>query len=85
MQCSRKSPPSELVRLKPDGARATLAGSAEGMKGATVAFGRREADRRDIYVSTIGGTWFVPKHELEPARLVRVDVGMAVHPLPGQT
>lgn len=69
-------PARSLLRLAPDGQRTTLAGPAEGMTGATaVAFGRGEADRHCVYVTTTGGTMTLPEDELEPAKLVRVEVG----------
>lgn len=74
-------PAHSLVRLAPDGARTTLAGAGQGMVGSTaVAFGRTGADRHSVYVTTTGGTMTLPEDQLEPAKLVRVDlsgVGMA--------
>lgn len=71
-------PAHSLVRLAPDGTRTTLAGAEQGMVGATAAaFGRREADRRSIYVTTTGGTMTLPEDRLEAAKLVRVDGGGA--------
>ena len=68
-------PAHSLVRLAPDGARTTLAAAGQGMVGATAAaFGRTEADRRSIYVTTTGGTMTLPEDRLEPAKLVRVDL-----------
>jgi len=79
-------PAKSLVRLAPDGRRSTLAEAADGMVGSTaVAFGRTAADRHCVYVTTTGGTMTVPDDRLEPAKLVRVEVGGAGHPLlPGQ-
>lgn len=69
-------PAQSLVRLAPDGTRTTLAGAAQGMVGSTaVAFGRREADCRCVYVTTTGGTMTLPDDQIEPAKLVRVDLG----------
>jgi sugar lactone lactonase YvrE len=77
-------PARSLVRLAPDGRRATLAGPEHGMVGATaVAFGRTAADRHAVYVTTTGGTMTVSPDELEPAKLVRVDVGTIGQPLDG--
>ena len=71
-------PARSLVRLAPDGRRATLAGAEHGMVGATaVAFGRTAGDQHAVYVTTTGGTMTVPPDELEPAKLVRVDVAAA--------
>ena len=70
------------MRLLPDGLRTTLAGAAQGMVGSTaVAFGRTEAGQHSIYVTTTGGTWMLPDDQLEPAKLVRVEVGQTGHPL----
>ena len=67
-------PACSLVRLRPDGTRCTLAGSDEGLTGATaVAFGRTERDRGSVYVTTTGGTMTLPSEALETAKLVRVD------------
>ena len=78
-------PARSLVRLAADGSRTTLAGAAHGMLGATaVAFGRGPADRHAVYVTTTGGTMTVPPDELEPAKLVRVEVGAAGAPLLGR-
>ena len=75
-------PARSLVRLAPDGSRTTLAAAAHGMIGATaVAFGRTAADRHAVYVTTTGGTMTLPPDELEPAKLVRVDVGVPGAPL----
>lgn len=75
-------PARSLVRLAPDGSRTTLAGAAQGMVGATaVAFGRTSADRHAVYVTTTGGTMTVPADDLEPAKLVRVEVGVPGVPL----
>ena len=71
-------PAHSLVRLAPDGARTTLAAAGQGMVGSTaVAFGRTEADRRSVYVTTTGGTMTLPEDRLEPAKLVRVDLAGA--------
>lgn len=71
-----------LLRLAADGARTTLAGPSEGMVGSTaVAFGRTEADRTAIYITTTGGTWTVPEDEVEEAKLLRIDVGRPGAPL----
>ena len=67
-----------LVRLTPDGRRTTLAGAEHGMVGATaVAFGRTAVDRQAVYVTTTGGTMTVPPNDIEPAKLVRIDVAAA--------
>ena len=77
-------PAQSLMRLAPDGRRTTLAGSEQGMVGATaVAFGRGEDDRHSLYVTTTGGVLTVPDDKLEQAKLVRVDVGRPGHALLG--
>ena len=71
-------PAHSLVCLAPDGARSTLASAKQGMIGSTaVAFGRMNADRRSVYVTTTGGTMTLPDDRLEPAKLVRVDLAVA--------
>ena len=75
-------PARSLVRLAANGSRVTLAGAEHGMLGATaVAFGRGPADRHAVYVTTTGGMMTVPPDELEPAKLVRVEVGAPGAPL----
>jgi sugar lactone lactonase YvrE len=79
-------PAHSLVRLAPDGARATLGGKEHGLLCATaVAFGRTAADDRSVYVTTTGGTMILPSEQCEPAKLVRLDVGTVGHPLLGTT
>ena len=71
-------PAHSLVRLAPDGTRATLAAAEQGMVGSTAAaFGRTEGDRRSLYVTTTGGTMVLPEAQLEMAKLVRLDLGGA--------
>ena len=71
-------PAHSLVRLAPDGTRATLAAAEQGMVGSTAAaFGRTEGDRRSLYVTTTGGTMVLPEAQLETAKLVRLDLGGA--------
>ena len=75
-------PAQTVVRLSPDGRRSTLADAMDGMIGSTaIAFGRTAADRHCIYVTTTGGTWTVPDDRLEPAKLVRLEVGRTAYPL----
>lgn len=77
-------PAQSLLRLDPDGKRTTLAHAEHGLVGSTaVAFGRTDADRTCVYVTTTGGTWTVPDEKLEAAKLLRVDVGQAGQPLLG--
>jgi len=75
-------PANSLVRLAPNGDRATLATADHGLLCATaVAFGRTALDDRSVYVTTTGGTMVLPSEQGEPAKLVRVDVGAVGHPL----
>ena len=75
-------PARSLVRLAADGRRTTLAAAEHGMVGATaVAFGRAAGDRHAVYVTTTGGTMTMAPDELEPAKLVRVDVGVPGAPV----
>lgn len=67
-----------LVRLDPDGTRHTIAGPAEGMVGSTAAaFGRGSSDRHCLYVTTTGGVGAPFEGVLQPAKLVRLEVGGA--------
>jgi len=74
-----------LDRLSPGGVRVSLAGPAEGMAGSTAcAFGRTPRDRASLYVTTTGGIVTPPDGVLQPAKLVRLDVGVDGAPLPEQ-
>jgi len=71
-----------LVRLAPNGTRQTLAGPGEGMVGSTAAaFGRRTDDRTALYVTATGGVFAPFEGKLQPAKLVRLDVGIEGAPL----
>lgn len=71
-----------LVRLTEAGMRATLAGPAEGMVGSTAAaFGRSDADRTTLYVTTTGGVFMPYQDKVQPAKLVQVEIGIAGAPL----
>ncbi len=71
-----------LVRLTRAGTRATLAGPAEGMVGSTAAaFGRTSADRTALYVTTTGGVFMPYQGTVQPAKLVRVEIGIEGAPL----
>ena len=71
-------PARSLLRLALNGTRTTLAGPDQGMTGATaVAFGRTGHDQHSVYVTTTGGTMTLPDDQLEMAKLVRVDIGVA--------
>jgi sugar lactone lactonase YvrE len=65
-----------LDRLTPNGERVTLGGVAQGLAGSTAcAFGREGEDRTALYVTTTGGIVTPPGGALQPAKLVRLDVG----------
>jgi hypothetical protein len=65
-------------RIAPDGARATIGGPDQGLAGSTAcAFGRTEGDRTSLYVTTTGGIVMPPGGVLQPAKLVRLAVGVA--------
>jgi hypothetical protein len=66
-----------LVRLDPDGTRTTLAGPAQGMAGSTAAaFGRGQTDRLALYVTATGGVGAPFEGKLQPAKLVRLEIGV---------
>ncbi len=63
-------------RLAPTGQRVSLGGAAAGLAGSTAcAFGRHGDERGALYVTTTGGIVMPPNGVLEPAKLVRLDVG----------
>jgi len=73
-----------LDRRASDGTRIALAGPDQGMAGSTAcAFGRRGAERSALYVTTTGGIVGPVDGILQPARLVRLDIGAEGYPLPG--
>jgi len=77
-------PANTILRLAPDGARQTLVGPDEGAVGATaVAFGRAAADAKSLYFTTTGGAWSPYRGQVQPAKLVRCEVGVSGHPLLG--
>ena len=75
-----------LDRLSPSGERVSLGGIAQGLAGSTAcAFGRHGAERQALYVTTTGGIVLPPDGVLQPARLVRLGLGVDGYPLSGQT
>jgi sugar lactone lactonase YvrE len=74
---------ASIVRWSPRGASATLADRAAGLAGSTAAaFGRTEADRTALFVTTTGGLLqLTPDDPIGEPRLVRLEIGIAGHPL----
>jgi hypothetical protein len=71
-----------LDRLDASGVRVTLAGPDQGLAGSTAcAFGRAPGDSHALYVTTTGGIVTPPGGVLQPAKLVRLDVGAEGWPL----
>lgn len=71
---------NSVVKITPTGQMTTIAQAEQGMTGSTaLAFGQSEGDRTSIYVVTNGGMSFPPSTGLEPAKVVRLDVGIAGH------
>jgi sugar lactone lactonase YvrE len=69
-------PAHSVLRLATDGARTTIAGPEQGAVGSTaVAFGRAPGDHNAIYVTTTGGLWSPYEGEVQPAKLLRLEVG----------
>jgi hypothetical protein len=68
---------NQVQRLSNKGERSVLAGPDEGMHGATsAAFGRTEADRRSLYVTTTGGIIGPIDGRVREAKLVRLEIGV---------
>ncbi len=66
-----------VVRITPDGTMTTIAESEQGMTGSTaLAFGRTEDDRTSIYVTTNGGMSLPPRTGVQPAKVVRLEIGV---------
>ena len=71
-----------LDRLTPGGERVSLGGVPQGLAGSTAcAFGRHGVERTALYVTTTGGIVTPPGGVLQPAKLVRLEVGEAAYPL----
>ena len=71
-------PANSVLRLGADGTRTTLAGPGEGAVGTTaVAFGRGPSDGQALYVTANGGLWSPYQGEVQPAKLLRLEVGAA--------
>ncbi len=73
---------NSVVKITPDGRITTIAEAEQGMAGSTaLAFGAGADDRTSLYVVTNGGLSYPPPSGLEPARVVRLDIGIAGHQL----
>ena len=76
-------PANSILRLGADGIRTTLAGPDLGAVGSTAAaFGRAPGDALALYVTTTGGLWSPYQGAPQPAKLLRLEVGVAGKPLP---
>jgi len=68
---------NSVVKISPDGSITTIAQAEQGMAGTTAAaFGKSEGDRTHLYVTTNGGMSFPPPTGIEPAKVVRLEVGV---------
>jgi sugar lactone lactonase YvrE len=68
-------PAHSVLKLAPDGTRTTLAGPDEGAVGATAtAFDRAPGDTHALYVTTTGGLWSPYQGQVQPAKLLRLDL-----------
>ena len=71
-----------LVRLRPDGERHVLAGPEQGMAGSTsCAFGTASGDVSSLFVLTTGGVIQPYRGVPQPAKLVRLEVGVRGRPV----
>lgn len=72
-----------VLRLAPDGGRTTVAGPAQGAVGSTACtFGCAPGEEAVLYVTTSGGMWAPYRGEIQPAKLLRLEVGEAGQSLP---
>lgn len=68
---------NSVIRISSEKQITMIAEAAQGMAGSTaLAFGRGERDRTSIYVTTNGGMSLPLPTGLEPAKVVRLDVGI---------
>lgn len=73
---------NSVVRITPDRRITTIAEAEQGMAGSTaLAFGAGADDCTSLYVVTNGGLSYPLPSGLEPARVVRLDIGIAGHQL----
>jgi putative intracellular protease/amidase/sugar lactone lactonase YvrE len=69
---------NSTVKISPNKKITTIAKAEQGMTGNTaVAFGRTSNDKTSMYITTNGGMSLPPATGLEPAKLVRLEVGVA--------
>jgi hypothetical protein len=73
---------NSVVKIDQEGTVTTIAQLEQGVAGSTaLAFGRTEGDRTGIYVTTNGGMSYPPATGIEPAKVVRLNVGIEGLPL----
>lgn len=73
---------NSVVKITPDGGVTVIAEAEQGMAGSTaLAFGLAQGDRTGVYVVTNGGMSYPPPTGLEPAKVVRLEVGIPGLPL----
>jgi hypothetical protein len=73
---------NSLLRLTPAGARVNVAGAADGMAGSTaIAFGADLGSQNSAFVTTTGGVLSPIDGIVQPAKLIRVDVGTTGVPI----
>jgi len=71
-------PANSVLRLAADGSRTTLAGPEAGAVGSTAtAFGRAPGDTTGLYVTTTGGLWSPYQGAPQPAKLLRLEIGLS--------
>jgi SMP-30/Gluconolactonase/LRE-like region len=73
---------NSVVKIDQDGTVTTIAQLEQGVAGSTaLAFGKTEGDRTGIYVTTNGGMSYPPATGIEPAKVVRLNIGIEGLPL----
>jgi len=69
---------NSVVRVTPDKKITIIAGADEGMTGSTsLAFGKGKNDKDALFVVTNGGMSLPPKDGVQPAKVIRLDLGPA--------
>ena len=67
---------NSVVKITPERVVTVIAGLAEGVAGSTAAaFGRTEADRTTLYVTTNGGMSAPPQGGVQSGRVIKIEVG----------